>query len=256
MSEHHVEESHTRVRIKKQIGPKIPETSDEWLEGRRLFVVLELASLETAKTKHGYELLNSEEHSSLLARNNRDVEMYRPDILHQSLLTLLDSPLNKAGLLKIFIHTQKGVLIDVHPKLRIPRTYKRFSGLMVQLLYQFRIRAANTPEKLLKIIKNPITKYLPPASPIIGTSVKGELVDIHEFVNNLATMTNKPNDNSNIEKNIRKEKPIVFVFGAHPKGPVDVDYVQKTIAVSQYPLSSSAAIARVLAAFEKQWQVI
>jgi len=178
------------------------------LEGRRLFIVLELASLETAKTKHGYELLNSEEHSSLLARNNRDVEMYRPDILHQSLLTLLDSPLNKAGLLKIFIHTQKGVLIDVHPKLRIPRTYKRFSGLMVQLLYQFRIRAANTPEKLLKIIKNPITKYLPPASPIIGTSVKGELVDIHEFVNNLTTMTNKPNDNSNIEKISEKKNPL------------------------------------------------
>ena len=43
---------------------------------------------------------------------------------------LLDSPLNKAGLLQIYIHTAKNVLIEVNPKCRIPRTFKRFSGLM------------------------------------------------------------------------------------------------------------------------------
>lgn len=46
------------------------------------------------------------------------------------LLTLLDSPLNKAGLLKVFIHTTQDLLIAVHPDVRIPRTYKRYSGLM------------------------------------------------------------------------------------------------------------------------------
>jgi rRNA pseudouridine-1189 N-methylase Emg1 (Nep1/Mra1 family) len=48
----------------------------------------------------------------------------------QCLLTLLDSPLNKAGLLQVYIHTAKGVLIEVNPSVRIPRTFKRFSGLM------------------------------------------------------------------------------------------------------------------------------
>lgn len=48
----------------------------------------------------------------------------------QCLLTLLDSPLNKAGLLQVYIHTAKGVLIEVNPHVRIPRTFKRFSGLM------------------------------------------------------------------------------------------------------------------------------
>lgn len=46
------------------------------------------------------------------------------------MLTLLDSPLNKAGLLQVYIHTAKGVLIEVNPHVRIPRTFKRFSGLM------------------------------------------------------------------------------------------------------------------------------
>jgi rRNA small subunit pseudouridine methyltransferase Nep1 len=51
-------------------------------------------------------------------------------ISKQCLLTLLDSPLNKAGLLQVYIHTAKGVLIEVNPGVRIPRTFKRFSGLM------------------------------------------------------------------------------------------------------------------------------
>lgn len=45
-------------------------------------------------------------------------------------MNLLDSPLNKAGLLQIFIHTRKNVLIEVNPHVRLPRTFKRFAGLI------------------------------------------------------------------------------------------------------------------------------
>jgi len=38
--------------------------------------------------------------------------------------------LNKAGRLQVYIHTAKGVLIEVNPAVRIPRTFKRFGGLM------------------------------------------------------------------------------------------------------------------------------
>src|SRR5271156_6413452 len=80
----------------------------------------------------------------------------------QCLLTLLDSPLNKAGLLQIYIHTSRGVLIEVNPSVRIPRTFKRFSGLMVQLLHKLYIRSDDGPQKLFRVIKNPVTDYLPP----------------------------------------------------------------------------------------------
>jgi rRNA small subunit pseudouridine methyltransferase Nep1 len=80
----------------------------------------------------------------------------------QCLLTLLDSPLNKAGLLQIYIHTSRGVLIEVNPCVRIPRTFRRFSGLMVQLLHKLYIRSDHGPDKLFRVIKNPVTDYLPP----------------------------------------------------------------------------------------------
>ena len=48
----------------------------------------------------------------------------------QCLLMLMDSPLNRAGLLQVYIHTEKNVLIEINPQTRIPRTFDRFCGLM------------------------------------------------------------------------------------------------------------------------------
>ena len=59
------------------------------------------------------------------------------------------------------------------PQIRIPRTFKRFAGLMVQLLHKLSIRAANGPHKLLKVIKNPVTDHLPPNARISLLSVTG-----------------------------------------------------------------------------------
>lgn len=40
----------------------------------------------------------------------------------QALLTILDSPLNKAGKLKaLYVHTAKNVLIQINPQVRGPR---------------------------------------------------------------------------------------------------------------------------------------
>jgi len=40
---------------------------------------------------------------------------------------------------------------QVSPHIRIPRTYKRFAGLMVQLLHKLKIRAVNGSDTLLKV---------------------------------------------------------------------------------------------------------
>jgi rRNA small subunit pseudouridine methyltransferase Nep1 len=151
--------------LKEQKAPRAPKTQKE-KESRRLIVVLEQASLETVKLGKGkeghYQLLNCDDHQHILKKNKRDLSESRPDISHQCLLALLDSPLNKAGKLQVYIHTTKNVLIEVNPHVRIPRTFKRFCGLMVQLLHKLSIRAVNGPDKLLKVISNPITDHLPP----------------------------------------------------------------------------------------------
>jgi rRNA pseudouridine-1189 N-methylase Emg1 (Nep1/Mra1 family) len=96
----------------------------------RVHVVLEQCSLETVKTKRGFELLNCDDHIGVCKKNGKDPSDYRPDIVHQVLLALMDSPLNKAGHLHVLMLTKKNVLIEISPHTRIPRTFKRFCGLM------------------------------------------------------------------------------------------------------------------------------
>ena len=56
----------------------------------------------------------------------RDIAEARPDITHQCLLTLLDSPINKAGRLQVYIQTARGVLIEVNQVLEFQELLKDF----------------------------------------------------------------------------------------------------------------------------------
>lgn len=147
---------------------------------------------------------------------------------------MFDSPLNKAGLLQVYIRTKNNVLIEINPKCRIPRTFKRFAGLIAQLLTKYRIRAAESAEILLKVIKNPIVEHLPIGCPIVATSEKSRLVDIDEYC-----------------KSLNKGKPVVFVVGAISQGDLDIDYNHDSISVSSYPLSAAVVCSKLCNAMEK-----
>ncbi|KAF5737646.1 putative Nucleolar essential protein [Tripterygium wilfordii] len=189
--------------------------SDQKALKRGVIFVLERASLEVGKVGKSYQLLNSDEHANFLRRNNKNPADYRPDIIHQALLSILDSPLNKAGMVRsIYVKTEKGVLFEVRPHVRIPRTFKRFAGLMLQLLQKLSITAANKREKLLRVIKNPVTQYLPVNSRKTGLSYSSEkLVDIQKYV---AT--------------IGDDMDLVFVVGAMAHGKIDNDYTDDWVA--------------------------
>ena len=84
-----------------------------------------------------FELLNCDDHKRIMKKNGRDPASARPDITHQCLLMLMDSPLNRAGLLQVYVHTERNVLIEINPQTRIPRTFNRFSGLMGEFFCVF-----------------------------------------------------------------------------------------------------------------------
>lgn len=160
---------------------------------------------------------------------------------HQCLLTLLDSPVNKAGKLQIYISTAKGVLIEVSPTVRIPRTFKRFAGLMVQLLHRLSIRSTNSQEKLLKVIKNPITDHLPPNCRKVTLSFDAEPVKVREYVQGLKA----------------NESCCVFI-GAMAKGAdtfADA-FVDEKISISNFSLSASVACSKFCHAAEDAWNIL
>ena len=152
----------------------------------------------------------------------------------------MDSPLNKAGLLQVFIKTKNNILIEINPKCRIPRTYNRFEGLMTVLLQKLKIRARENSEVLLKVIKNPVTDHIPLGSLIVSTSEKSRLVDKDEFAMNC----------------VKEYKNIVFVVGAISKGDVNIDYNHDSVSISSYPLSAGVVCSKICDSFEKGWGII
>ncbi|KAL9082056.1 MAG: hypothetical protein Q9159_006768 [Coniocarpon cinnabarinum] len=188
-----------------------------------------------------FTLLNSDEHIGVMRKMGRDISEARPDIAHQCLLTLLDSPINKAGLLQIYIHTAKNVLISVSPTVRLPRTFKRFSGLMVQLLHRLSIKSTSSSEKLLKVIPGPVNKHLPPNCRKVTLSADAPVVRVNDYVRGLG------ND----------ESICVFV-GAMAKGSDDFadDMKDDSISISNFGLSASVACSKFCHAAEEVWDVI
>jgi rRNA small subunit pseudouridine methyltransferase Nep1 len=96
-----------------------------------------IASSKRRRKKSGEIILDKSLHyKAMITRGLRDVEKRgRPDIVHHLLLNLLESPLNKSGLVSsIYLHTVTGSIYRVDPSTRIPRNYNRFIGLMEQVL--------------------------------------------------------------------------------------------------------------------------
>lgn len=196
-----------------------------------------------------YELLNCDDHRDLCKKKlHKDPNLFRPDILHQELLALLDSPLNKAGMMKIYIHTTKKVLIDVNPSIRIPRTYKRFAGLMVQLLHKMKIKASSESTTLLKVIKNPFSQYLPPGTRCYGMSCEGTLYSPIAMAKSLVPALPDASP-----------APTCFVVGAMSTGHVTIQdhpYIESMMSVSEYPLSGAAALSRICGGIEQYWGIV
>lgn len=237
-----------------------------------VIVLLDQATLETIKNRRGiYELLNCDDHREICKKKlHKDPNIYRPDILHQELLALLDSPLNKAGYLKVYISTTKKVLIDVHPSIRIPRTYKRFAGLMVQLLHKMKIKANNDSTTLLKVIKNPFSQHLPPGTRCYGFSCQGTLYSPVALAKTIVPMelpsaggngggAAATGGTSTSTDAASTTPPTCLVIGAMSTGHVTIEdhpYIEKMLSISSYPLSGAAALSRVLGGIEHHWGIV
>ena len=138
---------------------------------------------------------------------------------------------------QIYIHTANNVLIEVNPQTRIPRTFPRFAGLIVQLLHKFSIKASDSSIKLLKVIKNPIEDHLPVGCKKICLSFSADGASNAEDV---------------VPDN---DEPVCIVVGAIAKGAIKVDYTEKDVCIGNYPLSAALTCAKVTSAFEDAWGV-
>ena len=103
-----------------------------------------------------------------------------------------------------------------------------------------RVRAADSSETLLKVIKNPVQSHLPVGAPVIGLEAGAKLVDAME-----------------LPKLVPSEGPVVFVIGAMSHGDIDASALAtQTFALSRYPLSAACSVSKLLNAYEHAWGIM
>ena len=97
------------------------------------------------RKKPGQLMLDQTHHGRAMTRLDGKEKRGRPDITFLSLLSILETPLCKAGLLTVHLHLIDGRVIEISPDVRLPRNYDRFVGLFEQLLMNGRIPPEGEP---------------------------------------------------------------------------------------------------------------
>lgn len=162
----------------------------------------------------------------------------RPDIVHYSLLALLESPVAKAGHLEVCVHTRHNELIRVRADTRLPRGEARLHGLLSKVLREgrsqdkdplIRLEGVMKPDKVLAAFaKGPVLRLdeggaaLSPAE-VVGKAQGGDLT---------------------------------LVLGAFPSGDFHKDWKEaapEAVSIWKEPLNAWAVAAEVAAAWRATW---
>lgn len=113
-----------------------------------------------------------------------------------------------------------------------------FNFVSVQLLHKFSIKASDSPKKLMRVIKNPISNHLPVGCRKYAMSFSAsEVKHPRELVPKV-------------------DEPIALVVGAFAHGQLNVDYTEGNFSISNYPLSAALACTKLCSAFEEAWGII
>jgi rRNA small subunit pseudouridine methyltransferase Nep1 len=180
-------------------------------------------------------------HFAILSSNlKQDYKRARPDILHVILLNVLATPLFKNNQLKVFVHTINNQVIKIGDNLRIPKSYSRFEGLILDLFKNKKIKSKDGC-LLLELNDNLsfsdlLDKYIKP-DVITGLSTNGIFKNFEC-----------------VSKELFEFKNPCIVIGGFPKGHFSKDIesrLEKKYSISNLSLEAHIVISRLLYEFEK-----
>lgn len=187
--------------------------------------------------KPGDTLLDRTYHHRAMVRLQDDTKRGRPDIVHFALLEALGTPLNREGLLRVFIHTLDRHIISVNPKVRLPRNYDRFVGLIEQLYREGRVPVEGQP--LLELKKGSLEDIMSEIKPsyVIAFSREGKAKTLEDAVKPL----------------LGQERPVA-VIGAFPHGHFSdelIRFADVSVSIDPESLEAWTVTSRVIYEFER-----
>ena len=231
---------HQEARVKLIIA----EASLETIPSRILRHPAVISSAKRRGKKPYQLLLDRSLHHAAMRKLPFSEKRGRPDIVHFTLLEALGSPLNKYGLLELYVHTLHGIVIEIDPSTRLPKNYNRFIGLMEQLFEKGKVPPEGPP--LLRIVENKGLSEL-----VEGTTtfllwergVRKKLANLGEDIVSL----------------LKKGRPVSIIVGGFPHGDFRdsiVSLAERKISIWHESLETWIVVSRVLTAIELALDII
>jgi len=179
-------------------------------------------------------LLDRSLHHSAMARLRDSEKRGRPDLVHAALLSVTGAPLYLDGSVRVFVHTNQDVVLELAERTRIPKSYFRFRGLVEKLLSE------RSDEGLVKAygagVRELLRKTISPDR-VFGLSVQGRQTGPGELAKAIVAAKN----------------PCVIV-GGFPHGHFSQEtlaVVDALVRVHERPLEAHVIASRVLYEDEK-----
>ncbi|KAH0475182.1 MAG: hypothetical protein KVP17_003835 [Porospora cf. gigantea B] len=221
---------------------KIPRTFPEVQVPIEVRFVLEGCSLRPIQRGSSCVLMTIDKFETLAAK--KCLGCLRPELVHQALLAVVDSPLCKAGAVKqILLLTDDGKILNVSPQYRVPRTYAKFSSAFAHVV-STKDSLEGDDVSLVSLLRPPVEQYLPLPATLISLSRRGSRGRLREVLeSDLPVVGSGPS------------KSLVFFVGASTAGSTLESNVcegerSAVLSMSRYPLSASSVISRVTSELE------
>jgi len=182
-------------------------------------------------------LLDRSYHHAAMKTLPENEKRGRPDIVHFALLEALGSPLNKEGLLEVYVHTINDHVIRVKSEARLPKNYNRFVGLMEQLF-----ELGRTPPHgpiLLKLQAKTLPQLLRDISP----------TQVVAF-----SRTGKPRTLEDVVLKLSSGERSVVIIGGFPHGHFSSTTMQladELVCIDEETLEAWTVTSRVIYEYER-----
>ncbi|HEY7506999.1 MAG TPA: ribosome biogenesis protein, partial [Nitrososphaera sp.] len=147
-------------------------------------------------------LLDKSYHYAAMKKLENSAKRGRPDIVHFALMEALSTPLFLSNKMRVYVHTVNDRIIAIADNLRIPKSYFRFEGLMVNLFRDRRVKS-DDGTVLMELADGTFIDLLKStnAEKIVGLSTTGVKSTAEKVAGNCRGVEN-----------------CVFVVGGFPRG--------------------------------------
>lgn len=185
-----------------------------------------------------YIILDRSYHHHAMLKLKDSNKRGRPDIVHYTLLSALETPLCWEGMLEVHVHTYGNNVIHVDPETRLPKNHLRFQGIIRQVFMYGKV-PPNSEKPLLELHRETFKVLIGEVKPniLVGLSEKGKPETIAKLSSRL----------------IEYERPAI-VIGGFPHGDFSEDTLKlldELICVDPKPMHAWIVAARIVHSFEE-----